>query len=53
MLNIGDNRNFERLTGTAFFQPVGQAGMICIGNIVMHKLDPRSSARTSCVTRVG
>ena len=41
MLNIGDNRNFERLTGTAFFQPVGQAGMICLGNIVMHKLDPK------------
>ena len=41
MLNIGDNRNFERITGTAFFQPVGEAGMICIGNITMHKLDPK------------
>ena len=41
MLNGGDNRPFERITGTAFFQPVGQAGMICVGNIVMHQLNPK------------
>ncbi len=41
MLNIGDNRNFQRLSGRAYFQATGQAGMICIGNIVMHKLDPK------------
>ena len=41
MLNQGDNRNFQRLSGKAYFQPVGQVGMICLGNIVMHKLDPK------------
>ena len=41
MLNIGDNRNFQRLSGTGYFQLSGQAGMICLGNIVMHKLDPK------------
>ena len=41
MLNLGDNRNFQRLSGTAFFQPTGVAGLIGLGNIVMHKLDPK------------